>query len=105
MLVTAFAVLLVLLAGFFYLRPQESNNAGVDWAYPPAVIALATAAGFIASRIFTKRPGRPVLWVAAAGMLLFCGIGIYSVGFLFLPSMLALVAAALFTSLGPAASQ
>ena len=105
MLIVAFAVLLVLLAGFFYLRPEEGRDRGIDWYYPPAVIALAAAAGFIASRIFARTPGKPTLWVAATGMFLFCGLGIFSVGFLFLPALVALLAAAIFISLSPVAAQ
>ncbi|MEX0763516.1 MAG: hypothetical protein WD333_13895 [Dehalococcoidia bacterium] len=87
--VVAVILLLVVAAQFFYLI--HSNVV-------PAVLALISAAGFLVTRRLDRGTPRATLWVATATMFLFCAMGIWSIGLLYLPSMLAMLFAAVMAS-------
>ena len=67
---------------------------------PVALTALALIVALIGSR--GRAWNKIVLWVFAVILLAFCGVGMFSIGLLYLPAALALLISAIAFSLRPA---
>ena len=79
----------------------EVNGWGV--LIPLAVPVILTAVGLVAA-LAGERPRtwqKLIMWIAAILLVVFCGLGMFSIGMFCLPSALALLAAAIIFSFQP----